>query len=75
MNIVLKESKLQFKNPTIGQPTRAVEEHYYARRIVAVVGGEDKQFRFMASEVPFAAIEEDMIAAIKEQIELTAFDE
>ena len=71
MNIVLKESKLQFKNPVVGQPTRAIEEHYYARRIVAIVDGEERQFRFMANELPFAATEDEMIAAIKAQLELT----
>lgn len=75
MNIILKDSKIQFKNPTIGQPTRAIEEHYYARRIVAIVDGEERQFRFMANELPFAATEEDMITAIKEQLELTAIGE
>ncbi|OMC83615.1 hypothetical protein BK128_18065 [Viridibacillus sp. FSL H7-0596] len=68
MNITLKESKIQFKNPVIGQPTRAVEEHYYARRIVALVDSKEKQFRFMASELPFAATEEDMMIAIELQL-------
>ncbi|OMC86935.1 hypothetical protein BK128_09735 [Viridibacillus sp. FSL H7-0596] len=68
MNITLKESKLQFKNPVIGQPTRAVEEHYYARRIVALVDSEEKQFRFMASELPFIADEEKMIKEIEQQV-------
>lgn len=71
MNIVLKESKLQFKNPVIGQPTRAVEEHYYARRIVAVVDTDERQFKFMANELPFVATEVDMIVAIKKQLEPT----
>lgn len=68
MNIVLKESKLQFKNPGIGQPTRAVEEHYFARRIVAVVEENERQFRFMASELPFVASEDDMVWAIENQL-------
>ena len=68
MSIVLKESKIQFKNPIIGQPTRAVEEHYYARRIVAVVDGNERQFRFMANELPFVATEEEMIVAIENQL-------
>jgi hypothetical protein len=69
MTIVLKESKLQFKNPVIGQPTRAVEEHYYARRIVAYVDGEEKMFRFMANELPFTSTEDDMISTITAQLE------
>lgn len=68
MNIILKESKLQFKNPVIGQPTRAVEEHYYARRIVAIVDGEERQFRFTKDELPFLATEEDMIIAIENKL-------
>ncbi|MET3658173.1 hypothetical protein [Sporosarcina psychrophila] len=68
MNITLKESKLQFKNPVIGQPTRAIEDNYYARRIVAIVDGEERQFRFMANELPFFATEEDMIAAVENQL-------
>lgn len=68
MTIILKSSHLQFKNPVLGQPTRAVEEHYYARRIVAIVDDEERQFRFMASELPFFATEEEMIEAIKNQL-------
>lgn len=68
MDIILKESKLQFKNPIIGQPTRHVEEHYYARRIVALVDNNERQFRFMASELPFFATEDDMISAIEAQL-------
>lgn len=68
MNIVLKESKLQFKNPMIGQPTRAVEEHYYARRIIAIVDGEERHFRFTKDELPFLATEDDMILVIQNKI-------
>ena len=65
---LLKESKIQFKNPVLGQPTRAVEEHYYARRIVAVIDGADRQFRFLANEMPFFIEEDEMIEMIKEKI-------
>lgn len=68
MDIVLKSSHLQFKNPVLGQPSRAVEEHYYARRIVAVVNGEERHFRFMANELSFIATEEEMIASIETQL-------
>lgn len=68
MKITLKESKIQFRNPIIGQPTRAVEDHYYARRIVAVVESDERQFRFMASELPFVATEDDMLSAIESQL-------
>lgn len=68
MEIILKESKIQFKNPVIGQPTRAIEAHYYARRITALVDGVERQFRFMANELPFDATEDDMILAIENYI-------
>ncbi|MCL1701636.1 hypothetical protein [Lysinibacillus sp. Bpr_S20] len=68
MDILLKESKIQFKNPTLGQPSRAVEQHYYARRIVAVVDSDERQFRFMKTELPFVATEEDMVTAIEKQL-------
>ncbi|MCM3457450.1 hypothetical protein M3685_26640 [Heyndrickxia oleronia] len=68
MNIVLKAVYVQWKNPILGQPTRAIEEHYYARRIIAIVNGEERQFRFMASELPFHATEDDMVATIENQI-------
>lgn len=68
MNIILKESHMQFKSPVLGQPSRAVEEHYYARRIVAVVDGVERQFRFMAAELPYSATEVDMIAKIEQTL-------
>lgn len=70
MNIVLKESKIQFKNPVIGQPSRAVEEHYYARRIIALVDNDEHQFRFMAKELPFVASEDEMVTAIENKLTL-----
>lgn len=68
MNIILKESKLQFKNPVLGQPTRAVEEHYYARRVVAIVDGEERHFRFTKDELSFYATEDDIILLISNQL-------
>lgn len=52
MNIIIKFSNIQFKNPQIGQPTRAVEEHYNGRRIIADVDGEERMFRFKKDEMP-----------------------
>lgn len=68
MDIVLKSSHLQFKNPVLGQPSRAVAEHYYARRIVAIVNGEERQFRFTSNELPFVITEEEMITAIESKL-------
>lgn len=70
MNITLKESKIQFKNPIIGQPTRAVEEHYHARRIIAIVDGEEKHFRFTKEELAFTSTEENISSAVKNQLNL-----
>lgn len=64
--IEIIRTSIQFKNPTVGQPTRSVAEHYYARRIFARVNGKEEQlFRFMADELAFESEEVDMIAAIK----------
>jgi len=68
MDIVIRESKIQFKNPQIGQPTRAIEEHYNGRRILANVDGEERMFRFKKDELPFDIDEEGMIQAIENRL-------
>lgn len=70
--IEIIRTSIQFKNPTIGQPTRAVAEHFYARRITARVNGEERAFRYMADELPFLSDELDMIAAIQNQLNAEA---
>ena len=69
MNIFIKSSSIQFKNPQIGQPTRAVEEHYNGRRIIADIDGEERMFRFKKDEMPFAIDEDEMIELIRQKIE------
>ena len=69
MNIIIKSSNIQFKNPQMGQPTRAVEEHYNGRRIIAVVDGEERMFRFKKEEMPFICDEDGMIELIRQKIE------
>lgn len=69
MDIFIKSSSIQFKNPQIGQPTRAVEEHYNGRRIIADVGGEERTFRFKKDEMPFICDEDGMIELIRQKIE------
>lgn len=69
MNIIIKSSNIQFKNPQIGQPTRAVEEHYNGRRIIADVDGEERMFRFKKDEMPFIVDEDEMIELIRQKIE------
>jgi len=68
MNIFIKESKIQFRNPNIGQPTRAVEEHYNGRRIIADVDGEERMFRFKKEEMPFICDEDEMIELIEQRV-------
>ena len=69
MNIIIKSSSIQFKNPQIGQPTRAVEEHYNGRRIIAMVNDEERMFRFKKDEMPFICDEDEMIQLIRQKIE------
>lgn len=69
MNIIIKSSNIQFKNPQIGQPTRAVEEHYNGRRIEAIVNGEEQMFRFKKNELAFDIDEDDMILAIEQRLD------
>lgn len=69
MNIIIKSSNIQFKNPNIGQPTRAVEEHYNGRRIIADVDGEERMFRFKKEEMPFVVDEDEMVELIRQKIE------
>lgn len=68
MNVFIKESKIQFKNPQIGQPTRAVEEHYNGRRIIADVEGEERMFWYKKEEMPFICDEDEMIELIKQRV-------
>ena len=68
MDIFIKSSSIQFKNPQIGQPTRAVEEHYNGRRIIADVGGEERMFRFKKDEMPFICDEDEMIELIEQRV-------
>lgn len=69
MNIIIKSSNIQFKNPQIGQPTRAVEEHYNGRRVIVDVDGEERMFKFKKEEMPFICDEDEMIELIKQKIE------
>ena len=68
MNIIIKSSSIQFKNPQIGQPTRAIPEHYNGRRIIADVDGEERMFRFKKEEIPFIVDEDEMIQLIEQRI-------
>ena len=69
MNIIIKSSSIQFKNPQIGQPTRAIPEHYNGRRIIAMVNDEERMFRFKKEEMPFIVDEGEMIQLIRQKIE------
>lgn len=69
MDIIIKSSNIQFKNPQTGQPTRAVEEHYNGRRIIADIDGKEKMFRFKKDEIPFVCDEDEMIKLIEQRVE------
>lgn len=66
--IYIKSSSIQFKNPQLGQPTRAVEEHYNGRRVTFEVDGNQEMVWFTKEELVFNATEEDMIAAIEARL-------
>ena len=68
MNIIIKSSNIQFKNPNIGQPTRAIPEHYNGRRIIADVDGEERMFRFKKEEMPFIVDEDEMVELIEQRL-------
>lgn len=68
MNIIIKSSSIQFRNPNIGQPTRVVEEHYNGRRIMADVDREERMFRFKKDEMPFICGEDEMVGLIEQKI-------
>ena len=68
MNIIIKSSNIQFKNPNIGQPTRAIPEHYNGRRIIADVDGEERMFRFKKDEMPFIVDEDEMVELIEQRL-------
>lgn len=67
-NIMIMTSTLQFRNPEIGKPTRAVKEHYNGRRIEAMINGKEELFRFTEDELDFNVGEDEMIEAIKEKL-------
>lgn len=71
MQIIIQSSNIQFKNPQIGQPTRAVEEHYNGRRITALIDGEEQLFRFKKDELAFDVDEDEMILAIEQKVNET----
>lgn len=58
--VIIKSSHIQFKNPQVGQPTRAVKEHYNGRRVMAFVNGEEVFYRFKKDEADFDITEEEL---------------
>ena len=66
--IVIVESKLRFRAPTLGQRTRPIAEHYHGRRIVAEVDGQKRMFFFDKETLPFDATEDDMIKAVEAEL-------
>jgi len=68
MEIIIISSNIQFRSPQIGQPTRAIEEHYNGRRIIAMIDGEEQTFRFKREELAFNVTEEEMEQAILQKL-------
>lgn len=66
--IVIKSSNIQFKNPQVGQPTKAIKEHYNGRRVIAIVNNEEMMFRFKKEDLPFDSDEDDIIEAIEREV-------
>lgn len=64
-NIIIKRSSIQFKNPQIGRPSRAVEEHYFGRNVTADVDGEERLFRLKPDQIDFDVTEDEMIEVIQ----------
>ena len=67
MDIFIKESKIQFKSPITGQPTRACAEHYNGRRVLAMVDGEEKMIRFKKEDIELDVNEDEIINTIAEK--------
>ncbi|MEK3888076.1 hypothetical protein [Bacillus sp. FSL K6-3431] len=42
MNIIIKSTRIQFKNPQIGKASKAIPEHFFGRNITASVEGEER---------------------------------
>lgn len=68
MMIIIKESKILFKNPIVGQATRATVEHYNGRTVKYLVDGEEKLIRFKADELAFDVTEEQIETAIQNKL-------
>lgn len=68
MEIIIKSSNIRFRNPNVGQPTRAVEEHYNGRRIIAEIDGVERVFRFTKDEMPFLIDEDGMVELIEQRL-------
>lgn len=68
MEIYIKSSKMNFKAPQPGTPSKAIEEHFESRRIMAIVDGEDKTFVFKKNALPFNATTADMEDAIATEV-------
>ncbi|QTD41540.1 hypothetical protein [Sporosarcina sp. Te-1] len=64
MQVFVKTVYIQFKNPITGQPTKKVAEHYFGRRVVALINGEERMFKFTKDELPF----EDTITELEDLI-------
>lgn len=69
MDIIIKELRMQFKNPVLGLPTRPIEGHYIGRRVFAIVDGEDRHMSFTKEDVPMTATEKEITETIENYIQ------
>ena len=68
-DMYITKSVIQFKNPTIGQPTRPIAEHYNGRRITVMLEDKERIFHFSKSELAFDVTEEEMLEAVLLKLE------
>lgn len=68
MNIIIRSSSLQFKNPQTGHATRAIREHYVGRLIMVDVDGEEQTLSFNKEEMPFIIEKDDMEEIIRQRL-------
>lgn len=68
MNIIIRSSSLQFKNPQTGHATKAIREHYLSRLITVDIDGEEQTLSFSKDEMPFIIEKEGMEEIIRQRL-------
>ena len=68
MNIIIRSSSVQFKNPQTGHATKAIREHYIGRLISVDIDGMEQTLSFKKDEMPFIIEEDGMRFIIEERL-------